>query len=198
MQRRSRARCSRLRGVRGQASVLAVVILVIAAMFIGLALLSYTMSWLNIQRSRQALTNAISQAMSGLGLYVEQVNNSTFYIGVVDLLEGPFTFYVTLLNASNYAPIINYVAFNATSGLTVYPPVDVPVSYVMIVGSAGGYIPLAAYTNVYPKVYKVTVYSTISQLLAVNATSPGNYTLIFMIQFNGYYYEFNRLQLRSG
>jgi len=197
LQRRSPARSSRRR-LRGQASVLAVVVLVIAAMFIGLALLGYTMSWLNIQRTRQALTNAISQAMSGLGLYVEQVDNATFYIGVVDLLGGPYTFYVTLLNTSNYAPILNYIAYNATSGLTVYPPVYAPVSYVMILGSTGSYIPLAAFTNVYPKVYKVTVYSTISQLLVINATRPGNYTLIFMIQFDNYYYEFNRLRLSSG
>ncbi|HDD26413.1 MAG TPA: hypothetical protein ENF75_04920 [Acidilobales archaeon] len=175
-------------------SLITVMILVVAVIILGLALMSFTASQASIQSSEIRLMNFINEASSNLIVYKEYQNGTTLWIGINEVVAEPMVYYVSVFS-TDWSPI---EIDTSTSGLVVdnnLVSTDVEsakVTYVNIMGSGGNFFTLPKYLG-FVTLLKVE-FSGNPVLLKLNVEDYSGtcYVLVF-IKVGSYYYEVGRI-----
>lgn len=174
-------------------SLITVVLLVVAAIIIGLALMSYTISQASIHSSQARLTDFLNQISSNLILYLEHQNESTLWVGINEIVPESVNYYIALFNTSWYPIGISDSYLISDSGASPLIPTNVKVSDVYLSGLGG---------NFFTPSYKYAFVSMISVafkdkplLLKINIEENfvGKAYVVSFIKVGDIYYEVGRL-----
>ncbi len=123
---------------RGQASLISAVLLVSAALVLGIALASYASSVLGDANSERVKNDLLQKEASVTIIYDEYDDNDTVYLGVIRIDGSPGRYYYLVVNGTG----------GSCSDLSIFGSVasanGVPAYDVYLLDVQGGYFPLSA------------------------------------------------------